>query len=120
MFFFFFQAEDGIRDYKVTGVQTCALPIWIRHEELEQRVLGARERDHALGSMALHRVAIECDVQEPQDPARLRAIVAATPERSDAREELVEGERLHEGVIRAGVQPLYAVADGRARGQHQD
>src|SRR5256885_4003281 len=27
MLFFFFQAEDGIRDYKVTGVQTCALPI---------------------------------------------------------------------------------------------
>src|ERR1022692_4617795 len=29
-FFFFLQAEDGIRDYKVTGVQTCALPIYIR------------------------------------------------------------------------------------------
>src|SRR5205085_5334196 len=27
MFFFFFQAEDGIRDLTVTGVQTCALPI---------------------------------------------------------------------------------------------
>src|SRR5580704_19012378 len=26
-FFFFFQAEDGIRDGRVTGVQTCALPI---------------------------------------------------------------------------------------------
>src|SRR5205807_2826193 len=26
---FFFQAEDGIRDYKVTGVQTCALPIYL-------------------------------------------------------------------------------------------
>src|SRR2546430_11017107 len=26
--FFFFQAEDGIRDLTVTGVQTCALPIW--------------------------------------------------------------------------------------------
>src|SRR5687768_17833535 len=26
-FFFFFQAEDGIRDVAVTGVQTCALPI---------------------------------------------------------------------------------------------
>ena len=25
---FFFQAEDGIRDRLVTGVQTCALPIW--------------------------------------------------------------------------------------------
>src|SRR5688500_19776918 len=28
--YFFFQAEDGIRDYKVTGVQTCALPIFPR------------------------------------------------------------------------------------------
>src|SRR5688500_20125782 len=28
-YFFFFQAEDGIRDYKVTGVQTCALPIYL-------------------------------------------------------------------------------------------
>src|SRR5688572_31078624 len=27
-FFFFFQAEDGIRDLTVTGVQTCALPIF--------------------------------------------------------------------------------------------
>ena len=26
-YFFFFQAEDGIRDHCVTGVQTCALPI---------------------------------------------------------------------------------------------
>src|SRR5258707_13874265 len=32
-FSFFFQAEDGIRDIGVTGVQTCALPIcWIAHE----------------------------------------------------------------------------------------
>src|SRR5690625_6869600 len=28
-FFFFFQAEDGIRDGHVTGVQTCALPIYM-------------------------------------------------------------------------------------------
>src|SRR5690606_17715430 len=28
--FFFFQAEDGIRDFHVTGVQTCALPILLR------------------------------------------------------------------------------------------
>src|SRR5262249_59434217 len=28
--FFFFQAEDGIRDWSVTGVQTCALPIYPR------------------------------------------------------------------------------------------
>src|SRR5205809_1930310 len=32
-FFFFFQAEDGIRDVAVTGVQTCALPIYeLRHD----------------------------------------------------------------------------------------
>src|SRR5256885_14880876 len=39
-FFFFFQAEDGIRDYKVTGVQTCALPISNRHMELASVVAG--------------------------------------------------------------------------------
>src|SRR5260370_27875494 len=32
-FFFFFQAEDGIRDSSVTGVQTCALPICSPVEE---------------------------------------------------------------------------------------
>src|SRR5947209_17428354 len=30
VYFFFFQAEDGIRDIGVTGVQTCALPIYRR------------------------------------------------------------------------------------------
>src|SRR5688500_19330850 len=34
IFVFFFQAEDGIRDYKVTGVQTCALPILTRGTSL--------------------------------------------------------------------------------------
>src|SRR5688500_20301423 len=33
--FFYFQAEDGIRDYKVTGVQTCALPIF--HDTVQNR-----------------------------------------------------------------------------------
>src|SRR5256885_5897208 len=33
MYYFFFQAEDGIRDYKVTGVQTCALPIYLLGED---------------------------------------------------------------------------------------
>src|SRR5207248_3428236 len=38
-FFFFFQAEDGIRDRTVTGVQTCALPILatFQHEEGQRR-----------------------------------------------------------------------------------
>src|SRR5690606_39425646 len=34
-YFFFFQAEDGIRDFHVTGVQTCALPIfWLQNTML--------------------------------------------------------------------------------------
>src|SRR5256885_2676378 len=39
---FFFQAEDGIRDYKVTGVQTCALPICDRGGLASRRIAGSR------------------------------------------------------------------------------
>src|SRR2546427_11703895 len=35
MFFFFFQAEDGIRDLTVTGFQTCALPIYWSFKEFD-------------------------------------------------------------------------------------
>src|SRR5256885_5486141 len=42
--FFFFQAEDGIRDYKVTGVQTCALPICRSRDLRRQRGSAAPER----------------------------------------------------------------------------
>ena len=35
-FFFFFQAEDGIRDWSVTGVQTCALPIYEERKKLDE------------------------------------------------------------------------------------
>src|SRR6266850_7448911 len=41
-YFFFFQAEDGIRDYKVTGVQTCALPICAAND-IEAIAVEARE-----------------------------------------------------------------------------
>src|SRR5256885_6592557 len=39
LFFFFFQAEDGIRDYKVTGVQTCALPIYADAEIVDTGII---------------------------------------------------------------------------------
>src|SRR3989442_15023794 len=41
--FFFFQAEDGIRDADVTGVQTCALPILPLEIALQPRALAAVE-----------------------------------------------------------------------------
>ena len=39
IYIFFFQAEDGIRDYKVTGVQTCALPIWFQWSPIKKCVV---------------------------------------------------------------------------------
>src|SRR5688572_32360987 len=42
-FFFFFQAEDGIRDLTVTGVQTCALPIFLPRQFRAQRVEQLRD-----------------------------------------------------------------------------
>src|SRR2546427_7961895 len=39
-FFFFFQAEDGIRDLTVTGVQTCALPIFMGAQVSSERPHG--------------------------------------------------------------------------------
>src|SRR5256885_3559489 len=56
--FFFFQAEDGIRDYKVTGVQTCALPI-SRAED----ALARRDLEEARG------VAEQAAGVHPHDPA---------------------------------------------------
>src|SRR5687768_12683196 len=44
VFFFFFQAEDGIRDVAVTGVQTCALPIFHRPGPMDNiPMFGARK-----------------------------------------------------------------------------
>src|SRR6267143_5584472 len=45
--FFFFQAEDGIRDGTVTGVQTCALPIW----PWPRAGAGLSSRAHIMGVM---------------------------------------------------------------------
>src|SRR5579884_1488698 len=47
MFLFFFQAEDGIRDGHVTGVQTCALPILNAARDVELHRGGDRAEGHA-------------------------------------------------------------------------
>src|SRR5437773_5977470 len=57
-FFFFFQAEDGIRDRDVTGVQTCALPI----SQLEKLI---RKR-----SAKLQRDALELGRRFYAEPAK--------------------------------------------------
>src|SRR5256885_1182086 len=59
---FFFQAEDGIRDYKVTGVQTCALPIYFilisgYHESGGKEYLYVHDPLGSHGSQPYNRVA---------------------------------------------------------------
>src|SRR5690606_40152502 len=54
--FFFFQAEDGIRGFHVTGVQTCALPILfddvdVRHSPALQAALGDYFARHGVASL---------------------------------------------------------------------
>src|SRR5690606_40235811 len=53
LFFFFFQAEDGIRDFHVTGVQTCALPI------LDKKALEAKFLDDTLTQEAIEKLAAD-------------------------------------------------------------
>src|SRR5256885_15345943 len=63
--FFFFQAEDGIRDYKVTGVQTCALPISAPQDDPRRRdewLLSAIPRDGR--KVYKIRPIVECLVDE--------------------------------------------------------
>src|SRR5205807_4972134 len=78
----FFQAEDGIRDYKVTGVQTCALPISTR---LRPRCVRAattrrarstattRHRAATTWRSEERRVGKECRARwQPQPPRKSR------------------------------------------------
>src|SRR5687767_15281347 len=60
-FFFFFQAEDGIRDKLVTGVQTCALPILLD------------EADPAASAADITVQVASIDTREAQRDAHLRS-----------------------------------------------
>src|SRR2546430_12766950 len=75
--FFFFQAEDGIRDLTVTGVQTCALPIlsvergasgWPQTSEQRVRTIVAPVSVAWLGAHVLYLEEFLED--DPEDPRR--------------------------------------------------
>src|SRR2546425_1516459 len=71
--FFFFQAEDGIRDKLVTGVQTCALPISAGRDEPTTRRF--RPRMKALSLRPVHRVGVAVVLLA----LTLLAVIAARP-----------------------------------------
>src|SRR5690606_40274422 len=58
--FFFFQAEDGIRDFHVTGVQTCALPIYFNTYTATELGGGASQAQYA--DTALREIDLAADV----------------------------------------------------------
>src|SRR5256885_4557451 len=61
---FFFQAEDGIRDYKVTGVQTCALPILgARAGEYVPDMYGSNTGSALHGTIPTDRFIAEWDLR---------------------------------------------------------
>src|SRR5207249_8475045 len=78
--FFFFQAEDGIRDRNVTGVQTCALPISPQG--------GPSDQD---GSRA-EREGLE-DIRSPSDPAVHEYLGAPVHRLHDLGEGIERGRR---------------------------
>src|SRR5947207_8531054 len=82
-FFFFFQAEDGIRDHCVTGVQTCALPIYLlagsRTEGLKLLVFGGFCLVAAISARAFITSLTDKVIKE------LEKKVAAVDKRSEER-----------------------------------
>src|SRR5689334_24027797 len=67
-FFFFFQAEDGIRDGTVTGVQTCALPIFLvtpaGHEQYLEGVAELLSRPGPPDQAAIIELRARYDIEQ--------------------------------------------------------
>src|SRR5256886_6169382 len=82
LFFFFFQAEDGIRDLTVTGVQTCALPILLLAWYLAPH--SARSRANAL-SVSVSAACCARSSARCGAGAGLTAVGAAAVKRSEER-----------------------------------
>src|SRR5262249_57593679 len=94
MYCLFFEAEDGIRDWSVTGVQTCALPI-CRHRQnfTDQVLLGlsfGRDRWRALVGEILTVAALEIPEIETA-PEALTCLLAGDHYRSEERRVGKEG-----------------------------
>src|SRR5690606_40914034 len=96
---FFFQAEDGIRDFHVTGVQTCALPILLRGgQDLDFRA--PPQLDLVAVSMpvdALSRYAREIEARDIECELRDVVVASPAPERARSEERRVGKESVAQG-----------------------
>src|SRR5215510_13335624 len=107
-FFFFFQAEDGIRDGHVIGVQTCALPIYhpadLREGHREQHEIEAAQP--------------EAEAEIADDRSERRGEYAADPHTDPGAQAEAHGEQrgriaadAHEGCVPGGELPRVAAHD---------
>src|SRR5438552_10743068 len=102
IFFFFFQAEDGIRDDLVTGVQTCALPIFlVRSVRRQPRVPRPRVRRRYGGVARRRRGPFVLRLLSPRWARRGRAVHEQIG-RASCRErvEMAVGDECVKGKIR--------------------
>src|SRR6266436_8515555 len=84
MFFFFFQAEDGIRDVAVTGVQTCALPICATRNR-RTAFLSATHRRRSRRSLSWYSLRKGADWMLPPSRSRFSVRLRKAEARSEAR-----------------------------------
>src|SRR2546429_5954864 len=90
LFVFFFQAEDGIRDVAVTGVQTCALPICADRECTNGRPFGCRweanwQLLHSQEFLGLGKIQLESRDRRPGPRCSLEAVWASLPKKPEIR-----------------------------------
>src|SRR5256885_12885781 len=85
---FFFQAEDGIRDYKVTGVQTCALPICAFREHSAAEWKNRAQTQAATPDLLLPRseTPVKFPAKHPLDRGVNYALVGRSEERRVGKE----------------------------------
>src|SRR5206468_7586392 len=107
VFFFFFQAEDGIRDLIVTGVQTCALPIFDEHKSLYARAGLPEPRLTWYRLESEMEALIARSFPNPGDDDKIRALFRA----SLADDALGIQTRLEDGKIHYGFPVAVLVAD---------
>src|SRR3989440_6953760 len=89
--FFFFQAEDGIRDLIVTGVQTCALPICVGAAGLAAVVVDDPDDGHMPTAGDPQHQGIDHAGDGPDQPPGARPEAEGVPGRSEERRVGKEG-----------------------------
>src|SRR6266699_4761775 len=109
--FFFFEAEDGMLDADVTGVQTCALPIWYRKRLTGQRTSEGQRLAKVLEDAGIKIDSVASKLLIKSGRAMIGALISG--ERDPAR--LAD---LAEGVLRRKTEELQMACDGRFTAGH--